>query len=1076
MDAPTPLTVRGLLFADVVGSTELRSRLGEDRADLLRRHHDEVMDRVVADHGGTVLRWTGDGMKASFPSASAALTAALDLQRAVARYRHRPDAVADLRVRVGVSAGEVVTEGGDDHGVAVVEGARLEALAAPDEVLATDLARQLGHRRVAARFEDVGPRRLKGLDEPVAVVRVVDTRPEVASVAVPKALEVDRRFPLVGRADEVARALAAWRAARDGTTRALLVAGQPGIGKSRLVGQVAERAHDEGALVLAGACDSDLAVPYQPFTGAFDAVVGLDEDLRRAVVDGAGPLGPLFPARRGGRGDDVGPAARFELFDAVGALLSRLAADRPVALVLEDLHWATSATVHLVRHLVQDAAVPGLLVVATYRAEEVDPSHPLYGVLAESRSAPAVTRVELAPIDVAAVEELVAARLPAAAPAARRAFAARVCEEAAGTPFFACAIVDHLSTDGTLAHVVGDGDGGRTLPVPDAVRDIVGHRLGRLAPGTADVLASAAVLGQGFDLDVLSELVGRSPEQALLAVEEGERGALVQEVDVGRFAFAHAIVRSALLATHSATRLALVHRRAAELLEARRPHDHDELARHWLAAREEARATEHLARAAERDMEALAFESAAERYRQVLDHHARRPPADPLVEARDRLGLGLALRAMSRVDYLPEVEEAGRRARALGDVDLTIDAAIASLWPGTFFITAGRTEEPLIELCEAARSVTGPDDPRRPTVLATLAAQLTFADARDRRVALLDEALDLARGLDDPDLVARVLIAEYLTAWDPTTIVRRGEVAAELTEIARTSTMADVQFFAGFFAGVGAAERGEVAEARSRLEALAPVVKASRNAYFGFLRDRLLVSLDLLACAPDVQDAIDALAARYEGTHADTAGTWALQTGGVAFQQGRLADLVPVLQGLVEESVLAPVWRAPLGLALLAGGDRDAAEQVLDGSSEPHLDYFWTTVVQTRAELAVGLGRLDHCRALYDTLLPHRGLLGITASGSLAYGLVDTTLGLLAVALGDLEAAVALLRGAVATADAMAAPYEGVKARRALAEALAAQGADGSDVAEVVAGARSVALAHGFAGELAVLGGLGAAP
>lgn len=1065
MDRSGPASMRGILFVDVVGSTALRGRLGEARADVLRRHHDELFDRVVDDHGGVVRRWTGDGMKASFASASAALAAALDVQRAVARYRTRPDAVAALRVRAGVSAGEVTIEDGDDHGVAVIEGARLEALAEPDEVLATDLAHRLGRRRVAARFEDVGVRALKGLEEPVAVVRVVDTRPDVAAVAVPKALEVDGRFPLVGRSGAAAEAQAAWRAASGGETATLLVAGQPGMGKSRLVGHLAERAHDDGALVLAGSCDSDLAVPYEPFTGAFDAVVGLDDELARAVAEGTGPLGPLWPGRRRGRGEDAGPAARFTLYDAVGDLLRRLAAIRPVVLVLEDVHWATTATVHLVRHLVHHVTDARVLVVATYRAEEIDPAHPLHGLLAEIRTTPSLRRVELGPIDVAAVEQLVAARVPETTGAARRRFAERVCDESAGTPFFVCEILDHLSLEGTLAHIVGDGSG-RQLPVPESVRDIVGHRLGRLPPGTADVLASAAVLGQSFELDLLAALTERTHEQALLAVEEAERGAIVSEVDVGRFAFAHAIVRATLLDAHSATRRALVHRRAAELLEVRRPDDHDELARHWLAAREESRATDHLALAADRDMEALAFESAAARYRQVLDHHARHPPDDAALVVRAQLGLGQARRAMGQTEYLPIVEEAGRRARELGHVDLIVDAAIASLWPGTYFITAGATEGDLVELCEVAVDVTPHDDPRRPAVLATLAAQLTFADSDDRRADLLEEALRIARERDDPDLVGRVLIAEHLTAWHPGSTDRRRELVDELGEIARSSGNVDVCFFAGFFDGMGAAERGDVHRAREVLTGLGPAIDASRNFYYGFLTDRMLVSLDLFAGAPDVQAAIDDLAARYDGTHADTGGTWALQTGKVAQEMGRLGDFVPTIAALVAESVLAPVWRAPLGLALFASGDRDGALEVLEGSPDPHLDYFWLTVVQTQAELAVELGHLDRCRALYDTLLPHRGLLGITSSGALVLGQVDLSLGLLALALGQLDEAIDLLDGAVARADAMGAPFEQVRARRALAGARAARGEEASDL---LGAARSVARAHGYAAELALL-------
>ncbi|OWY58645.1 hypothetical protein B7486_78845, partial [cyanobacterium TDX16] len=123
--------IRGILLTDVVGSSELRSRLGDDRADELRRAHDALLGSAVAAHGGEVLRWTGDGLKASYPTASAAVASAIDMQRAARRYSAQSDAVAALRLRVGISVGEVTFEDEDDHGVAVIEAARLEALASP---------------------------------------------------------------------------------------------------------------------------------------------------------------------------------------------------------------------------------------------------------------------------------------------------------------------------------------------------------------------------------------------------------------------------------------------------------------------------------------------------------------------------------------------------------------------------------------------------------------------------------------------------------------------------------------------------------------------------------------------------------------------------------------------------------------------------------------------------------------------------------------------------------------------------------------------------------------------------------
>ncbi|MDQ1519776.1 MAG: hypothetical protein QOI55_849, partial [Actinomycetota bacterium] len=352
MDRSRVAGLRGILFTDIVGSTQLRSRLGDDLADELRRAHDALATAAVTANSGDVTRWTGDGCKAAFPTASAALAAALDMQRAVTKYGSNADAVTPFEIRVGVSVGEVTYDETDEdvHGVAAVEAARLEAMAAPGEILATDLVRQLGQRRVDATFEEVGSHELKGLDRPVAVVRVIDTTSAMGTRPLPGVVALDPRFPIVGREAELSVALRRWGEVRSGAAATLLVAGRPGFGKSRFIAQVAARAHADGALVLGGACDSDLGVPYQPLAAALREAA-LDEELDLAVVHGTGSLAPLFPSRAAGRFDDAGPSARFELFEAVVALVGRLATEQPLVLVIEDVHWATPATLQLLRHL-----------------------------------------------------------------------------------------------------------------------------------------------------------------------------------------------------------------------------------------------------------------------------------------------------------------------------------------------------------------------------------------------------------------------------------------------------------------------------------------------------------------------------------------------------------------------------------------------------------------------------------------------------------------------------------------------------------------------------------------------------
>lgn len=1054
--------IRAILFTDMVGSTELRTRLGESRADDLRRHHDEMLTGSISAHDGRILRWTGDGVKADFATAAAAVAAAIDIQRAVARYGRSATAIAAFEVRIGLGVGEVTFEDDDIHGVAVIEAARLEPLAEPGGILATDLVWRLGRRRVDAAFEPVGTHVLKGLADPVDVVSVVDVGDGATARPLPRAVLADRRFPLVGRDDDLRTAVTCWEEAADGRATVTLVTGQPGMGKSRLIAHVADVAHASGATVLAGVCDSDLDVPYQPFALAFDEARSLDDELDGAVADGTGPLGPLFPNRRH-RTAEPGQAARFDLFEAVVALLERLTQDAPLVLILEDLHWATPPTVQLLRHVLREAGTSRVLVLASYRAEEVGLGHPLHDLLAEVRPGAPISRIDLRPLTEEAVAHLVAGGAPDAPHDRAVAFAGRVHAESAGNPFFVCELLHHLVSSHQLEHLVG-GDDSAEFPIPDSVRDIVVQRLGRLPARNGEILQVAAIIGQTFDVDVLTAVLGEPIEEVVDALEAGERITLVREATAGRYGFAHAIVRTTLLEASSATRRRLVHRRIAEAIESLQPNEHDELARHWFGAGVDDKAYERLELAARRDLEALAYESAVERYRSLIEYHRRGD--DLAATARAWLGLGLAQRAMGLVVYREAIEEAGRLARRQRDPDLVAAAAIASIWPGTMFATAGLTDTAMVELCEDALELIGPVDPRRVRILSTLASHLTFDPDRTRRSGLLAEAHELARADGSHDLIGAVLVAEYLSMWNATTSDRRARIAEEVARSARATGDPDLIFFGGFFEAMGRAERCDVHGARRLLIELGPAADATHNFYFRFLVDRFLVSLDILSGREGCQADVDRLAGAYGETHADTDGTWSIQTGGIAIQAGRLRDLAPTLGAMVDASTVGGNWNAAYGVALAHAGDRDAATTVLDALEPPPLDYFWLVTTQIIAELVVELGRVDLADELRRSLVPFRDQLGISASGSFCLGLVRTSLGQLALLEGDLDAAIELLTEAVAVADDMGAPYEATKARRALVEALLAARGGGDRAAELTAEALATARAHGFDGEI----------
>lgn len=1057
------LGMRAIVCTDMVGSTAIRSTIGEERADALRRDHDELIGAAVAAQRGRVLKWTGDGVQCEFATASAAVAAAIEMQRGARRYSQGPDAVAPFEIRIGVAVGEVSVDDDDAHGVPVIEAVRLEALAAPGETLATDLVDRLGRRRSEAAFEPIGDVNLKGLDGPVHVVRIVDTYEAAPLDALPKTLLIDRRFPLVGRDVTLAEVQSCWREVAAGAARTVLVSGPPGAGKSRLVSQLVERAHAEGGRVIAGACDSDFVVPYQPFAMALRDVEG-DEDLLRALRSGEGPLGPLYAAHRRDAVDDLGASDRLDLFEAIADLLDRLAADRPLVLVLEDLHWSNEPTVQLLNFLLRREGAARLLVLATFRADEVDATHPMHRVLTAAHALRRVHAVALGPLSEDDIAQMVGSRVPASAVDARRRFARTIHAESAGSPFFVCELLHHLSSTGALAQLLTDGEIDH-LPVPPSVRDVVAQRLANLPGASAEVLQHAAFIGLSFDLELLASVSARSLDETLDALEEACRIGVVQEVDAGRFSFSHAIVRSTLHDHLSATRRALGHRRVAERIELLARPSHEELAHHWAEAGDEGRAMVHVEAAGHSDLSALAYESAAERFDAVLAHLDRVGSTDPHARARACLGLGLAQRGLGNPGYLPPVEEAGVLARRLGDADLMADAALGSIWPGNLFLTAGRIETHLVELCEDALAALDASDPRRVRLLATLASHLTFDPDRDRCRAALDEAYRAARENGDPELIGTALVAEYIAFWDPSTAERRVAVALEIGRMARASGDNDLTFFAGFFLAVTDVEAGRLDEASGGLTALLDSVSATRTLYFRYLVERLLVSIAIYRAEPDLQIEIDALAARHDGTNADTGGTWALQTAGLALHQGTLATMADGMKAVIESSALGQRWMPAYGLARLDLGDRDTAHQVLDGWEIPIEDCFWLSSLQAAAELAVALGRRDWCARIVTLLEPHGHLLGVASHGTLVFGLVATSLGALHLTLGDAPAAEVLLRSSVERADLMGSPFEAVRSRRLLAEALSAQGDAHAEVGGLTKEALALADRHGFSQE-----------
>ncbi|MEY2470044.1 MAG: hypothetical protein QOF21_2742 [Actinomycetota bacterium] len=542
---PTGRTLT-VLVAEIVESTRLNTGLGPARADEVRRMIFSRFDEAAATHRGTVVKTMGDGCLVTFDGASEGVAAGIEMVAALDRLARQ---VEGLKVRIGVAAGDVTEDDGDVFGDAVVVASRLCGAAAPGQVLATDLVRELAGTRGAFEWERVGDLFLKGIEEPVATSAARASREETTRLRMPHALRARPGELFVGRTDQLELLNYAWKDSTDDQRRTVLVTGEPGVGKTRLVAAQARKIDEADGLVLFARCAEDLAVPYQPFADALRVSVenAPRELLAAHYAEHGGELRRLFPKLNAPEPIEASPEVeRLRLFGAVSDFLMRLTTELPVTLVFDDIHWAAPATLQLLKHLITDTEPAQLFILATYRDTEVDRRHPLGALLGDVSDVEGVVRVTLGGLNPDEMEWLIEAASGDDLDDAGISLARALHERTSGNPFFASQVLRHMAEAGALVHGL-DGWEQRTagLDLPEGVLDVVGRRLSRLGETTTDVLSLGAVAGLSFTRAVLARAAGIDDVDGPL--EDAVRARLLTDNGQGGYTFAHAIVRDALL-------------------------------------------------------------------------------------------------------------------------------------------------------------------------------------------------------------------------------------------------------------------------------------------------------------------------------------------------------------------------------------------------------------------------------------------------------------------------------------------------------------------------------------------------
>ncbi len=1049
-----------VLFTDLVASTERWSRLTEGAADALRRTHDWLLGEAVLLHQGRVVKSLGDGIMATFAGAAAAVDAAVAIQRAFDRHNRSAPSDSRLDARLGISSGDISFEAEDCFGLPVVEASRLCHAAQGGQILVSPVVRLLVGGQSGYRFSGVGNLELKGLPGEVGAYEV-DWAPEIGlSIPLPAGIERAAAFRFVGRRTELNRLTGAWKNAIIGRRALVLVAGEPGIGKTRLMAQLAHLVHPEGGVVLYGRCEEEPGLPYQPFAEALGRYVAAcpPADLR----DQLGPLGgevarlvPGLPSRMPELAEPLRAepeTERYRLLEAVRDFLSGMARSAPVLLLLDDLHWAGKPTLLLLRHLMRSGEADRLLVVATYRETDVPRGSALAQTVADLRREPDVERMSLKGLDEGETTALIEAAAGHPLEPEDMAFARAVHSETDGNPFFVGELLRHLAETGAVirreqrwitARPLGE------LGIPEGVREIVGRRLAQLPPSANEVLSLAAVIGREFDVGLLAAVGDVNRDAVLDSLEEAEEARLVAATS-GRaehYAFAHALVRSALYEDMPSTRRLRLHRRIGEILEARPDADThvSELARHFSEAAslgEVVRAVDYARRAGDRAGAGLAFEEALDYYRHALDLLASSEgEADEALRCDLLISLGEAQRRAGDADHRRTLLEAARRAQGLGDAERLGRAALAN--HRAFFSLLNEVDDERVQVVEAALDALGPgDSATRARLLVTLASELVFATEPERRLQLATAGLDMARRLGDLPTLADALVRGYVPIFTSLDVGALRAHTAELGAVAEQLGDPALAFWAPTWGFMTAVMAGDLDVAEALIASSTRMADDVREPFLRFIATAGRSHLSRIQGRLEESEALayEAFALNQASGQPDAFSFFGIQLFWLRYDQGRLGETLEFFSRAMRRPRRSPLPLAAYCLTLCELGRLEEARVFFDelAATGFALPFAWMFGATILAEVAFLLDDAERAGTLYEGLAPYAGLLA--TNGAATTGPIDHYLGLLAATEGRLEAARAHFEEAMRTEERLPAPVWLARSQLECARVLVRQG------------------------------------
>jgi DNA-binding CsgD family transcriptional regulator/tetratricopeptide (TPR) repeat protein len=815
--------------------------------------------------------------------------------------------------------------------------------------------------------------------------------------------------------------------------RVALLGGESGAGKSRLVRELAGEAAADGVLVLYGACDAAVRTPYGPFLTALEYLVRATEpDVLRADLGPAGgELTRLLPELPGRVGELPAPVPgdpdteRHRLYTAVADLLAGVSRRHPMLLVVEDVHWADRPTLLLLCHLARSAPDARLLLLATFEDTGAEMTGELSRALVELRRAEEVARLALTGLSDEEVTDFVHQAAGGDLDPSLRELGRAMSELTDGNAFLMTELWRMLTDAGALEIATGTDRLLRALAElgsPESVRDVVRQRLSQLAPPTTEVLEAAAVAGPEFRLDVVRRAARLDERGLLAALDEAVGNGIVEQVPATglKYRFAHELLRRALYDRLTALHRAELHLEVGTALEedlAATPFRGLADVAHHLAAAgplgDRGRAVDYNLRAARSAMAELAFEQAADRLRTALALGIE-SVAD---QAEIQLELGAACHcAGSAPDALEAFGAAAEIARGLADAEVLARAAIGledACW------RAGTGHRGALELLEEATTALGEGESTlRVGLLSALTRVLAYRGDHQRAAIVRSSAADMARRLGDRRALGSLLMLAYFArATSP--LGEISEMLAEARALGDELGDLDIQAGATAWGAVTALAMGEIEAARRDLADLHEIASRARQPFFCAVAEH---TGSAIALSEGHLDEAELRAGRSRNWEAllsarDTSGVHGIQMFSIRREQGRLAELAPMIRVLAGGDDRPAAWGPGLAALLVELDMHDEARRELARirahGLEPFREALWLASLTYLTDASAALGDEDVAALVRPELETHAGTTVVLGHGVAFYGAADRYLGMLAATLRDWEVAEARFESAM---------------------------------------------------------------